>query len=274
MGGASAAVGLGAESVFQNPAGLARFEAESPSELAVGYQAMLAETYAGSFAYARPAGRSGVLAAGLIYASQASQSQLSAQGDETGRFTPYDVAAGAWYAHRFRRAGLAGGLKLIRSKLADRSGSTAAVDVGARVPHVADIGEAPLDLGASLSNLGPPIKLGSTADPLPAVGRVGGLWRASPTFDAALDIVFPVDQDPYASLGVEKRLVVPGGDKAKPWSAAVRGGYEQSRTRGVDGFTGFSAGFGLDLAAARMDYAWLPTGDLGSSHRVTLAFRF
>jgi hypothetical protein len=274
MGNAGVAAAHGSESVFHNPAALGRFEAEASPELSVGYQALLADTYAGAFAYSRPVGRSGVFAGGLLYASQEAQSQLSGQGDEVGRFTPYDVALGGWYAHRFERVGLGGGLKLIRSKLLDRSGSTAAVDFGARAAHVADIGEGPLDLGFSFVNLGPPIKLGSTADPLPFTGRLGTLWRANQSFDLALDLVFPVDQDPFVALGLEKRLLAASVGSPKPWSAALRLGYEQARTRGVDGITGVSAGFGLDIARLRMDYAWVPSGDLGTVHRFTLAFRF
>jgi hypothetical protein len=42
----------------------------------------------------------------------------------------------------------------------------------------------------------------------------------------------------------------------------------------VDGFTGFSAGAGFDFSALRLDYAWVPFGDLGTVNRITIAFRF
>ena len=61
---------------------------------------------------------------------------------------------------------------------------------------------------------------------------------------------------------------------AKLWVVSLRGGYDQNRTRGVDGFAGFSAGAGFDFSALRLDYAWLPFGDLGSVNRITIAFRF
>jgi hypothetical protein len=54
MGGAVAAAAQGAESSFQNPAALARFDPESPSEVALGYDAMIASVYQGAAAYARP----------------------------------------------------------------------------------------------------------------------------------------------------------------------------------------------------------------------------
>jgi len=275
MGGVSAAAGRGAESVFLNPASLARVEAESPSEVALGYDALLETAYSGSVAYSRPLGRDGAFGAGLLYTSQGAQTAYNNLGDASGKFTPTDLALGAWYARRLLGPlSLAGGAKIIRSSLDDRSGTTIAADLGLLAKHVFDLGEGPVDLGFSFTNVGPPLKLGGTADPLPARMRMGGQWRVSPVFDTALDINFPVDQDPYMSLGVEGRLPVSKLGANKPWAIALRGGYDQNRTRGVDGFTGFSAGAGFDFAALRLDYAWLPFGDLGSVNRITIAFRF
>jgi hypothetical protein len=275
MGGVSAAAGAGAEAVFLNPASLARVAAEAPSEIALGYDALLESAYSGSVAYARPMGRDGALAAGLIYASQGSQTAYNAVGDATHDFTPTDLALGAWYGRRLvGPLSLAGGLKIIRSALDDRSGTTAAADFGLLASHVAEIGDGPLDVGFSIQNIGPPLKLGSSSDALPARVRAGGLWRVSPTFDAGLDVNLPADQDPYASLGVEGRIPASRVGSTKPWVIALRGGYDQNRTRGVDGFTGFSAGAGFDFSALRLDYAWVPFGDLGTVNRVTIAFRF
>lgn len=275
MGGVSAAAGREAEAVFLNPASLSRIEPEAPSEVALGYDALLESAYSGSVAYARPLGRKGAFAAGLIYASQGAQTSYNNLGDSTGKFAPSDLALGAWYGRPiWGPLSLAGGLKIIRSQLNDRSGTTFALDFGILAKHVAEIGDGGLDVGGAIQNMGPPIKLGSTADPLPARIRAGGLWHVSPTFDAGLDINLPVDQDPYASLGFEFRLPVSKAGAAKPWAVAVRAGYDQNRTRGVDGLTGLSAGAGFDFSALRLDYAWVPFGDIGSVNRITIAFRF
>jgi hypothetical protein len=274
MGGVSAAAGSGADAVFLNPATIARLEPEAPSELAVGYDALLESAYSGSVAYARPLSRNGAFAAGLLYASQGAQTAYTAQGDADGAFTPTDLAAGAWYAHRLGILSLAAGLKLIQSTLAERSAMSGAMDIGILARHVTDIGEGPLDLGLALQHLGPPVKLGAVADPLPTRIRVGAQWRVSPTFDAGFDFVCPVDQDPYVSVGMEARVPAAKLGSAKPWTASVRAGFDENRTRGVEGFSGVSAGGGLDFSAMRVDYAWVPFGDLGTVNRITLAFRF
>lgn len=275
MGGVSVAAGAGAEAVFLNPASLARISAETPSEVALGYDALLESSYSGSVAYARPVGRDGAFAAGLLYASQGAQTAYNSFGDSTGKFTPTDLALGAWYARRLLGpVSLGGGLKIIRSQLDDRSGMTAAVDFGLLAKHIAEIGDGPFDAGFSVQNIGPPLKLGSASDPLPVRIRAGGLWHVSPTFDAGLDVNLPVDQDPYASLGVEARLPASRVGSTKPWVISIRSGYDQNRTRGLAGFTGISAGAGFDFSALRLDYAWVPFGDLGSVNRITVAFRF
>jgi hypothetical protein len=274
MGSVSAAAGLGAEAVFLNPASLSRLEPESPSEVSLEYDALLESSYAGTAAYARPLGRKGAFAAGLVYASQGAQTAYNAVGDATGRFTPSDLALGGWYSHRLGAVAVAGGLKIIRSALADRSGTTVALDFGLLARHVTEIGEGPLDLGLALQHLGPPLNLGGTADPLPLRLRAGSVWHVSPTFDAALDVNLPVDADPYASLGVETRIPASRVGSSKPWSISVRGGYDQNRARGVEGLTGISTGAGFDFSSLRIDYAWVPFGDLGSVNRITIAFRF
>jgi hypothetical protein len=275
MGGTVAASALGAEALFQNPAALAAgFRPESRSEAAVGYDALLETAYQGSAAYARPLGRAGALAVGVLYASQSPQTYYNATGDASGGFTPMDVAVDAAYAGRVGPVAVGGGLKVLRSSLADKSGSDLAADFGALFPHVTDLGDGPLDAGLAVSNLGPPLKIGSSADPLPFRARAGAVWHTSPNFDATLDVVLPVEQAPYASFGAEARFPAAMLGSSRPWTAALRGGYDQSRSRSIDGFTALTFGAGLDFSALRVDYAWLALGSLGSSNRVTLAFRF
>lgn len=268
MGGAAAAGSRGAEALFWNPAGLARMAPEDPAEAAVGYSALLETTYAGSAAYARPVADYGVVAAGLQYFSQAAQTAYSNLGDSAGSFTPYDMGLSFGYGRRAGPALVGAGLKLIRSSISDASGVTAAVDAGVQALHVTEAGDGAVDVGASLTNLGPPLKVGSAASPLPFAGRMGLLWHTSPVVNSALDVVFPVDQDPYVALGVEAVLRQPS------WSAALRAGFNSSRSKAIDGLTGVTAGAGLDLKRFRLDYAWVPFGDLGTTNRISLAYRF
>ena len=55
--------------------------------------------------------------------------------------------------------------------------------------------------------------------------------------------------------------------------AAVRLGYN-SDVKGLDSISGFSAGFGITYKKYTLDYAIAPYGDLGLTHRISLAYRF
>lgn len=55
----------------------------------------------------------------------------------------------------------------------------------------------------------------------------------------------------------------------------LRGGYQAAmRDNGYVGLSGFTFGAGLALSEFHLDYAFLPSGDLGSSHRFTVAYTF
>lgn len=269
LGGAYVAAVDNSEAMFWNPAGLVVLE-EGRSEASFSYNALLETSYAGSAAYARPfSKRRGVLGAALVYFSQGAIQGYTTQGDPSSSFTPNDMAFSLGYAKPLGRLGLGAAVKVIRSSIESFSGTTFALDLGVQARRVTEVGEGGLDLGASIQNLGPALQIGSASDPLPFAFRGGALWHISPYVNGLLDGHLPVDSDPYASLGIEGHRLITEG-----LHGAVRLGYNARSARGIDGLTGLSAGFGVDLARARLDYAWVPLGDLGTTHRISIGVRF
>lgn len=269
MGGTQAAWAQGAEAIFSNPAGLACLEGRrGPAELSLAYGRLLESVYSGAASYARPLGAESAVGFGVLYFTQAPQTAYSTTGDSTGEFTPYDLAAALGYGRRSGRIRMGASLKLIRSSLADVSGATAAADVSVQVLHAARVGDTPVDIGAGLSNLGPGLRLGENTAPLPLHLRAGMLWHASEAAGAALDLNLPVDHDPYVSLGFEREF------KRDSLRAALRLGYNQAYARDVEGLAGVTAGAGVDTGGFRLDYAWVPFGELGMTNRFSLLFRF
>jgi hypothetical protein len=268
MGGVAAASVEGSDAIFWNPAGLARLAPEDPSEIALNYNSLLQATYEGSAAYAVPLSNGGVLGFGLIYFSQASQTAYDAVGTSVGNFTPDDMACDIAYAQRWKSTLIGGGLKIIRSQIATAQGATAAIDLGIQSLHVTDVGNRPVDIGASITNLGPPIQVGNVASALPTEIRGGFIWRLSNILKAGLDIVADSNQAPYASFGFESVF------KSHDVSGALRLGYNQSYARGISGLGGFAGGGGFDIGKFRVDYAWVPFGILGVTNRISLTFRF
>lgn len=270
LGGSAMAASYDSEALFWNPGGLARLEPDGRSELSTSFGALLESSYHGTLAYARPlADGRGVVGAGLAYLGQSSIEGFNTVGDPDGSFAPNDLALCAGYARKAGRAGLGAALKLIRSEVADVSGTSFALDLGFQIERVTDIGEGALDFGAGLRNLGPAIKLGSVSDPLPFKFQAGVLWHISPRVNALLDGHLPVDDDPYASLGLEVNYPV-----NEAFRGSFRAGYNARNERDIDGLTGFAAGIGARIARMRVDYAWIPLGDVGSTHRISLGFLF
>jgi len=240
------------------------------SEMSLDYSSLLQTTYAGAGSYAYSLGSAGVVAAGFLYFSQAPQSAYDALGNSQGSFTPYDLAFALGYAGIIQGVRVGGDVKLIQSQIiGGTSGQTEAVDLGAEVPEVGDVGQGAVDMGASITNLGPGLKLGTQASPLPTDVRGGFFWHAYPFLGFAMDVNFPENQDPYVNLGAEWTYAQPS------WSAALRAGYDQSAGRqSLGGFAGVAAGAGLSWKSFSVDYAWAPFSDLGMTDRVSLAFRF
>lgn len=259
----------GAEAMFRNPAGMATLETSLESDVTMGYNALLETARLGSVGYARPVGTLGVFGAGLLYSSQGSQQGYNSVGDPTGKFTPTDLAFSMAYAKKLSFARLGGAFKVIRTQIADASGTTFALDAGAQWGGAVSTAEGPIDLAVAIQNLGPAMSVGSGSDPLPFRVQLGARWHLSERLSGVLDGFMTADQDPYAALGLEGRF--PIGDKL---AASLRGGYNIARTRGVDGLAGMSAGFGIVFNAFRLDYAWVPYGDLGTSNRITFGYSF
>lgn len=270
LGGTVAAVAEGADAVFWNPAGLAKLSGRGRSEASFGYNALLASSYAGALAYARPlkGGRS-ALGTALLYHSPGTIDAYDRFGNGNGSFTPIDLAVLAAYARKFGpfNTGVAG--KFIRSELAGSSGISFALDMGAQLERVGDVGEGQVDFGAAIRNLGPAISVGSVADPLPFAVQLGAQWHVNPQVAMLLDGHLDVDAAPYPSLAGE--FTQPFGEASK---GQIRVGYNLKRTRGLEGLAGLAAGGGLDLDRFRFDYAWVPFGELGTTHRITIAARF
>jgi len=270
LGGTYVAVADSAESVFWNPAGLAWMEEQGFSETVFSYYSLLETSYSGSGAYAMPLpGSRGVLAAAFLYASQDSIHGFDSVGNPSRSFRPNDLSFSVAYGKKLRSFHAGGAIKVIRSQIDDASGTTFAADVGIQAERVTDVGDGALDLGLSIRNIGPPIKLGSEGDPLPFKAQMGAMWHISPRVTGAADIHIPADQDFFVSFGLEGHHSF-----GETVTGFLRAGYNVANERGIDGLSGMAAGAGLDVARIRFDYAWVPLGDLGTTHRLTFGARF
>ena len=280
------------DAFFCNPAGVSYLPRGS-STLLLGYESLLEGSNRTAFAGLKGL-ENGVLGIGALYHDETGLEKYDDLGVAAGGLEAYDAALTGSYATRFGwgDAGLA--FKYIRSKLYDRSAGTAALDLGVLVK---DRKNSAVEFAFFARNLGLPLKLGSVSAPLPF--ELGGAWslRCTPHFNFFIDGRAPVDHSPYLILSGEYGFPFaddadatganPGHGKlhaslsaAKPNYGIVnsglflRAGFNFKNYEDLGLMGAFSAGFGVKLGAAGLDYAFVPYGDLGITHRITLGWAF
>ena len=132
-----------------------------------------------------------------------------------------------------------------------------------------------------MSNLGTEVKFEDESFPLPVVYRAGLAVRTGRSFPAVLaaEADFPNDSSVMFRTGVEytgfEIIALRAGYRTAPASqrnAILGKGFGGSS--GLNELYGFFMGLGFDLKSMKLDYALLPYGELGSSHRFSVGMRF
>ncbi len=284
MGSAVHAAVDDATAIYWNPAGLAGLRYRHAT---MTHSASYQSTFTDFIAYAQPieapfqrqSGRErelqpdqfGTLGVAVLYQNSGSINEVDNTGANTGdRITPQDLAVIiAWGATVSRGLDLGIGLKYITSKI-QSTAQTGAVDLGARwrtwLP-----GDFPYAVSFSAQNLGGQLKFHEISDPLPITLTIGQALKLYKGLTVTLDFIAPRDRSAYPAFGLEWRVPMQQG-----LAASLRAGYD-GRLSSSDlsgGVTGVSFGGGLAIQRWGFDYGWSPAGGLGSSHKLSLSYRF
>lgn len=271
MGGAYSAVSGDANSVYWNPAALTGIKGQAA---AFTHASHIDSSFFEYAAYAKNLGDGGAIGAGLQYLSAGRITETDNTGTDTGSFTPNDLAVSLAYAWKFKDLkslsalnGFSLGLaaKLIRSTIIDTA-QAMAVDFGALSPAYMDN---KLNFAFTVSNLGGKMKFEQERENLPLALKVGSAYKITERWLTVGDISFPRDNEPQAALGTEYLWRM-----KDDWSLAGRAGYNSRTTGDINGVTGFSLGMGFANGKLGIDYAMLPFGSFGLTHRVSLSFSF
>lgn len=269
MGGAFGAVADNADAIFWNPAGLAGLE---KPELSMGFIKYFQDVNVGNIAYTRKI-EDRTFGIGATYLSvpdiaRRGLNDSSGIVPDLGTFNASDLAVSLAYARKnafkslIDRLDTGVALKFIRSAIDDASAVAMAVDAGA-LYHATDR----VNLAFAVQNLGTSMKFKDERDPLPLNLKAGLAYRPVNRFVVAAELnEYLIDQKFYASLGGEYWLRD---------AFALRGGYRFGYdTSNLGAAAGLSAGFGLKVAGLGVDYAFLPFGDLGNTHRFGFWIQF
>lgn len=158
------------------------------------------------------------------------------------------------------KAGITG--SYIQQQIAGYEASTMTGDVGLQY-HLVDDN---LVLGAAARNFGGEIRFLERGDPLPRVYD-GGIFYSQPirggndVLNLGGDMVFPSDADSYLSAGVEYGFYR---------TLFLRLGYNGSQ----EADDGFTIGGGVHDQRFKINYSYVPLGDLGDHQRLTLTYIF
>ena len=257
MGGAFTAVADDASSVFYNPAGPALLRRK---ELLLAHNEWLEGLRNEHAAYVQPVSPRLTLFAGFTALLAPSLAGYDSAGAETGKFSAMDGAAGAGFAWALKDGDSFFGLflKTVYQQADTRKASAYAGDLG----FIKNYGET-LRLGAAAQNLGTPIKLYQESFDLPRTYRGGGAYRVNKRLWVSAEAV---------KAGASEAMFAAGAEGNLEGAFYARLGYKTGRAR--YGGPGFSGGVGIRDGNTGVDYAFTPFGDLGSTHRLTLSFKF
>jgi len=247
MGDAFTAVADDSTSLYWNPAGLARVQGR---ELSAMYNVWFEGIGQGYVSVGFPL-LGGTMALGTNYVSMGDLEGRDESGNLTEPFQASDLGISAGFAGRLGRFlfGLSGGM--VRSTIDTDTKSAFLGTVGG----LFEINQS-FSVGVVAQNLG--TKLGE--DSLPLILKAG-LALELGSFCLAADIGKSQDTDLYYCVGIESWI----GSVV-----ALRAGYRTGRDVGP----GWTAGLGFKMGEFALDYAYVPYGDLGNTHRISLGIGF
>ncbi len=261
MGSAASVVTEGANAINWNPGLLGEVKQKN---MTASYSMLFQDESQGFWGYAAPlGGGGGVIGVGVNYLTVSNLEKRAGDTEAAdSMFNNNNTAISLSYGRAEVRSGLSLGatLKYIQQKIDTQSDNAVAVDLGSVYKLNSDWTTAFVaqNLG---SKIGP--------DKLPLTLKAG---VATKLFNGKLAIASDLDW----LVNDERFYVDLGADYSLNRHLAFRAGYQAGRNKDElgSGLVGFCAGIGLKLNRFSLDYAYVPLGDLGNTHRMTLGFYF
>ncbi|MGM0381002.1 MAG: PorV/PorQ family protein [bacterium] len=269
LGGAVSARANGVLAPQYNPAGLAE---TNSNQFETSFQSLVEDIQYGNFSWADGQNNTG-LGYELIYIDYGSINETTLDENynvsETGRFSSSEFAAGLFYGSRLLtrphyRLNWGGGFRFIHSTI-NNSARALAFTGGLQLITT----DENLMAGGVIRNLGNKLEYenGSSAASLPTDYRLAVAYKllAERNSPNSLWAYYELNmrQAGQNDLGYSAGLEFTHRNKF-----VFRAGYNQRRE--ID--NGFSAGLGVTHEALTFDYAIIPYGEFGTSHRLALKF--
>jgi hypothetical protein len=259
LGGAFVGLSDDPSALFYNSAGLSQLKAAS---LSINHNSYLAGSFEETLLFGLPAGSLGGFAGALQYVSWGDLDERDANGVYQGTFADSDVAFSAGWGMPFADAfSLGVALHGVQQKVIDSLYTGLSGDLGILWVPASD-----LHLGLSYTGLGT-TQAGFTPAQDLHLGLSSFLGLGS---HSSLRPLLAGDWEPN---GVSR---IQGGLEGTIERVCfLRLGYQAAlENNQIGGLTGFAAGAGFRVGEFQLDYAFVPYGDLGTSHRVSVGYEF
>lgn len=260
MGEAALAQGRGeAGGLHRSPLGLFGLK---EGALAFSHGFLAADVSVNHAAYAR---RWGGLAMGfsLAWVDYGSMPERDATGSLTGQFSPRDMVYQVSAAKAFGPWEAAVSAKMLESRILGTARAYA-VDAAVRTPVSDEVQAAVI-----LRNFGKGLKFESETAKLPTELAGGLSWTATSKLKWNLELAVPFYAPVWTAIGAQYTAV----QVENAGALSLRAG-ANTRNPDLGGLAGFHAGFGLDLGSMDLSYSYDPFGDLGTSHRLSVGYRW
>lgn len=270
-----------ASSTYWNPAGMSQLPSR---ELLAEHDLHIQDIAIDRLSFVQPLGAPGsgprkALGLSLTYLNLGGiEARTGDTAQAEGTFGANDFYGAASYSQPLGE-GLSLGVtgKFIQQRIGSNSASTYAADLGV----LQRLGR--FQLGAAVTNLGHSLKFIDQAFPLPQAVRGGVAFDAAPVpvvvsaeaenLKGESGATFKMGVE-YAASGM---LALRGGYLSRSGSTqnALKGGpLGASADGGLSGWVGMTGGFGLRVGAYAFDYAFVPYGELGNTHKMSFSVRF
>ena len=259
MGNAVTTVSNGTEAIYWNPANLNCIDKK---ELSFSHAIWFEDVNYEWLSFALPTAEYGVFGLGMQYVSYGSIDKIDNQQISDGSISPLDMALYLSYANFSGKLDFGLNLKYIYSKI-EKSASAIALDLGTKY-NLTD----KTAIGAALTNFGTEMKFDKETEALPLLFKIGASHYIINDWLVSLDLNFPNDNEIYVNFGTQYGIEI-----ADNLNFALRVGYE-GRNKDVPGFNWINLGFGLEYLDYVFDYAFVPYGDIGMTHRFSFSIKF
>jgi hypothetical protein len=257
MGGSFAAYHDDATAFLWNPAALGHVR--EPTLSATHFSSIVDTTF-DQASFVQPLsimGTPGGLGLGVQYSSTANLFETDLQGNDKGVIDNHDFVVQTGYGFMLTpRFSMGLGAKVFSSQLAEFKSRGLAVDLGVQSVIIER-----LDLGVSFVHLGIQEAYDSQSDPLPALLRMALKGVLVDTREVMIQAALGVDR-PWTTS--DPIVVSTGAEYWYQRSLAFRVGWRFGADTG-----NFTIGTGVKWFGLGFDYAYIPMGDIGITHRFT-----